>query len=156
MRDAFWSMLEQYTADMEEGYYYRALNHLWRYIHQVNAYFHALEPWKITDKERFNEILSATCHSLYGIGVLLHPVMPSKMTTMLTSLGITIDSKSDVIGELSTNPWTKVFMLNKIPTLFQKYETEKQGEAQHVPPVRRPLCGVCGRALKAVSSAQTL
>ena len=133
LRDAFWSMLEQYTADMEEGYYYRALNHLWRYIHQVNAYFHALEPWKITDKERFNEILSATCHSLYGIGVLLHPVMPSKMTTMLTSLGITIDSKSDVIGELSTNPWTKVFMLNKIPTLFAKYELEKQGEAPAQP-----------------------
>ncbi len=128
LRDAFWTMLELFITDMEEGYYYRALNSLWKYIHQVNAYFHLQEPWKITDKARFEQIIAATCHSLHGIGILLHPVMPSKMGTMLTSLGVSVDFKGDVIGELSSNPWTKTFMLNKIPTLFQKYESEKQPE----------------------------
>ena len=44
LRDAFWSMLEEFKEDMGEGYYYRALNALWKYIHQVNAYFHSQEP----------------------------------------------------------------------------------------------------------------
>ncbi len=38
------------------------------------------------------------------------------------------------VDELSTNPWTKTFMLTKIPPLFQQYETkpaleEKKAEA---------------------------
>ena len=128
LRDAFWDMLEFFIIDMEEGYYYRALNALWKYINEVNAYFHAQEPWKIADKERFNEVMAATCHSLYAVGTLLHPVMPSKMATMLNSLGVSAEFKGDMVAELSENPWNKTFMLSKIPMLFQKYETEKQGQ----------------------------
>ena len=124
LRDAFWSMLEIYSTDMDDGYFYKGLQGLWKFIHEVNAYFHAQEPWKITDKARFEEVISATCHSLHAVGILLHPVMPTSMETMLKSLGTEFTLKGDIVGELSDNPWTKTFMLTKIPTLFQKYEQE--------------------------------
>ncbi len=125
LRDAFWSMLDTYSLDMEDGYFYRALQGLWKFIHEVNAYFHNAEPWKITDKERFEEVISATCHSLHAIGILLLPVMPAKMEVMLKSLGVTTDFQGDLVQTLSENPWTKTFLLTKIPALFEKYEPEQ-------------------------------
>ena len=125
LRDSFWNMLDLFESDMEDAYYYRALNSLWKYINEVNAYFHAQEPWKITDKARFQEVISATCHSLHAIGILLHPVMPRKMDTMLASLGVSTEFKGDIITDLGDNPWNKTYMLTKIPTLFHKYEAEE-------------------------------
>ncbi len=122
LRDSFWTMMELFIEDMNEGYWYRALSTFWRFIHEVNSYFHAAEPWKISDTARFEEVISATCHSLQGIAFLLSPVMPQKMKTLLSSLGVVMTPGHDVVDELSTNPWTKTFMLTKIPLLFEKYE----------------------------------
>ncbi len=126
LRDSFWSMLELYSVDMEDGYFHRALNSLWKFIGEVNAYFHASEPWKITDKARFEEVISATCHSLHAIGILLLPVMPSKMEALLNSLGVSVqpNQTTDFVQELNDNPWTKTFLLTKIPMLFEKYEAQ--------------------------------
>jgi methionyl-tRNA synthetase len=121
LRDSFWNMLELFQIDMDEGYFYRALGSLWKFIHEVNAYFHAQEPWKVKDNARFAEIISATAHSLHAIGILLWPVMPEKMEELLKSVGTPFELKIDLIEELGSNPWTKTFMLNKIGTLFQKY-----------------------------------
>ena len=138
LRDSFWNMLQVFVTDMEDGYYYRALSGLWKYIHEVNAYFHSQEPWKVKDPVRFAEIISATCHSLYGIGILAYPVMPSKMEEMIKSLGITANFKTDLINDLTNNPWNKTFMLNKIPTLFEKYEAapaEEKPKAPEIPAI---------------------
>jgi methionyl-tRNA synthetase len=124
LRDAFWTMLENYTADMDECYSSRALGHLWGYIHQVNAYFHGREPWKITDKDRFNEIISASCHSLYAIGILVYPVMPQAAEKLFASLGVNVIFEShNFLKELSDNPWKRTFMLHPLKEpLFKKYE----------------------------------
>lgn len=122
LRDSFWNALELYITDMEDGYFYRSLNNLWKFINEVNSYFHAQEPWKIREKAYFGEVISATCHSLYSIAILLWPVMPNKMEQLLKSLGITLDNNVDMIEELNSNPWTKTFMLNKIPNLFEKFQ----------------------------------
>ncbi len=126
LRDAFWTTLEKYSLDMDEGYSYRALGHLWGYIHQVNAYFHAAEPWKITDEERFKEVISASCHSLYAIGILLHPVMPHAMEKLLASLGMKVTfGEHNFLEELDDNPWNKTFMLHPLKEpLFKKYESK--------------------------------
>ncbi len=102
-----------------------------------NAYFHAQEPWKITDKTKFNEVISATCHSLYAIGLLLYPVMPLKMESLLKSLGVSIP-KGDVVADLNDNPWNKTFMLSKIPALFEKYEMHKPEEQPASQPPAAP------------------
>ena len=127
LRDDFWTMLEVYTTDMDDGYYYRALAHLWGYIHLVNAYVHSSEPWKIQDKERFEQVISAACHSLYSIAILLYPVMPQKMEQLLKSLGVTlVISDEDHVEDISNNPWTRTFMLHGLKEpLFVKYQTKK-------------------------------
>ncbi len=121
LRDSFWSMLEVFQNEIEDGYFYKALNELWKFINQVNAYFHAQEPWKVNDSNRFEEIISATAHSLHAIAILLWPIMPEKMEELLQVWVHHLELKVDNIDELSSNPWTKTFMLNKINTLFQKY-----------------------------------
>lgn len=133
LRDSFWTVLERFSEDMEEGYFSRALGHLWRFIHEVNAYFHAAEPWKIADPARFEEVLSATCHSLAAIGILLLPVMPGSMETLLKSLGVSLEGKADMITELTDNPWNKTFMLTKIPALFQKFEPSTPVQLEEPP-----------------------
>lgn len=129
LRDKFWSILALFNQEMEDGYYYRAYNALWKFIAELNSYFHNQEPWKVakTDIERFKEIISATAHGLYSIAILVWPVMPNKMEELLHSLGINLEVKTDknIIEELSSNPWNKDFMLNKIPALFKKIEIEK-------------------------------
>lgn len=130
LRDAFWSTLETFELDMQEGYFSRALASLWKYINQVNAYFHSQEPWKIKDQSRFEEVISATCNSLYSIAILLWPVMPTKSETLLKSIGISLEINKDLIEDLNDNPWNRTFMLHKIENLFEKFETETKENIQ--------------------------
>ncbi len=132
LRDSFWTMLESFKNDMEEGYFYRSINHLWRYINQVNAYFHSQEPWKVKDKARFEEIISAVCHSLHMIATLLWPVMPEKMEALLKTIGTTLELDHDIIETMGNNPWTNTYMLHKSDILFQKIEPKKEDTMQEV------------------------
>jgi methionyl-tRNA synthetase len=124
LRDKLWTMLNDFSNDMEEYYFHRAYAHVWKYINYVNAYFHAQEPWKVaaTDPERFKAIISAVSHSLHAIGILVWPVMPSKMTDLLGALGVTLDYTSNHIERLSVDPWSRTFVLTPIPPLFNRIE----------------------------------
>ena len=129
LRDAFWTLIENFSSAMEEGYFSRALGHAWNYIHAVNAYFHAAEPWNVKDSARFEQIISAACHSLSALGYLLYPVMPVKMEELIKSLGVTLIHDGDHIESLKDNPWNHTFLLHlqKEP-LFKKYEIETSSE----------------------------
>ena len=108
--------------------FHLALARLWKFIHEVNAYFHGQEPWKLAKQERdqFVQVLSATCHSLRVIAILLWPVMPNKMATLLDSLGITFDPKNNTLQNLELGAWNQRFTLKKIPPLFAKPEIKKE------------------------------
>lgn len=133
LRKNFLEVLDKFKHEMEEGYFYRAYNVLWKFISDLNAYFHSEEPWKVAKKdiERFKEIISATAHGLYCIAILTWPVMPIKMDELLKSLGINLEVAIDknYIEELKFNLWDKEFMLNKIPALFEKFDAEKKQDA---------------------------
>ena len=134
LRDTFWTLLESYSTEMDEGYYYRALAHLWGYIHAVNSYFHAAEPWKIQEHEEFKQVISASCHSLYSIAILLHPVMPKKMDQLLLSLGVTLTMGPNHIEDLNDNPWTRTFLLKGLKEqLFSKYERKQENMSVPIP-----------------------
>lgn len=126
LRDKLWSMLSDFCNDMEEYFFHRAYGHVWKFIGQVNAYFHAQEPWKLAqqDPERFRQVLSATCHSLYAIAILVWPVMPFKMEELLASLGISLDIGVDLLERLSVDPWLKTFTLKPVAHLFTRYDTK--------------------------------
>ncbi len=127
LRDASWDAIEEYKSHMESHEFHLALARLWKFINQVNAYFHEQEPWKAakSDPAKFLEILSATCHSLRIIASLLWPVMPEKMQELLESLGHSFDREKDSIESLELGTWHQTFLLKKMPTLFVKIEESK-------------------------------
>ena len=122
LRDESWNALEDFCEHMNDYMFHHALARLWKFINSTNAYFHGQEPWKVakTDMNMFKEIISATCHSLRSIALLLWPVMPQKMETLLQSLGMPFKLEEHTLENLELNSWDKHFMLIKIPTLFEK------------------------------------
>lgn len=112
---------------VENGMFYRAVARVWDYINLVNAYFHEHEPWKVVkhDREKFLEVMSATAHSLEIIGILLWPVMPKKMETLLASLGRPFDAQKNYMKELEVMSWKNSFVMQQIAALFTKVEIAK-------------------------------
>ena len=118
-------------SELQEYYFHKAYAAIWKFINQVNRYIHDNEPWKLakTDHERFKQVIAAACHSLYAIGVLLWPMMPTKMEELLSSLGVTMQAGShDYINELLQS-WSMAFTLTKRGPLFQKIERPKEDES---------------------------
>ncbi|MFH1644628.1 MAG: methionine--tRNA ligase [bacterium] len=119
--------------DMNHKNYHIALADLGNFISEVNGYFHYMQPWVLAKKnnELFKEVISATCHSLYAIGIMLWPIMPRKMEKLLQHLGYSFDLSENYEEELRKNEWNKVFVLNEVgEPLFVKPET-------HVEPVEK-------------------
>ncbi len=132
LRDECWNVIEDYAQYMEDCMFHMALTRLWKFIKLVNVYFHELEPWKLAkkDKEQFVQVLSATAHSLRIIALLLWPIMPKKMETLLNSLGIQFSLEHNTIDDLEGEPWNKTFVFKKIPTLFKKPEKKAEMEEE--------------------------
>lgn len=119
--------IEEYTRLMNDCLFHQALARLWKFISSVNAYFHGQEPWKVVNNNPalFAEIISATCHSLRTIATLLSPVMPKKMKELLSSIGVNDYSDLQLLMQ-----WDSQFILNKIPTLFEKPVSQVEEVAQ--------------------------
>ncbi|MDP3788401.1 MAG: methionine--tRNA ligase [Candidatus Chromulinivorax sp.] len=120
---------------VQDGMFYRAVARVWDYINLVNAYFHEHEPWKMVkhDREKFLEVMSATAHSLQVIGILLWPVMPTKMEAMLASLGCPFDPNKNYIEEFKVMSWKNSFIIQQIATLFAKSELKKEDIVEVTP-----------------------
>lgn len=134
LRDNFWTMLESISHDMQDFYFHKALMHAWKFIGEVNAYFHIQEPWKIarSDAEKFKTVMSATAHSLHGLAIILNPIMPQKMNQLLATIGVKLDiGKIDYLANLKIDPWLKTFLIHNPEPLFKKYELEKIEITQH-------------------------
>jgi methionyl-tRNA synthetase len=127
LRDQCLDAVQNYTILMDDFLFHQALSVLWKFINQVNGYFHAQEPWKLVNlnKDLFMQVLSATAHGLRAIALLLWPVMPSKMEELLSSLGITFKLDTNNLAVLNADVWKETFMIKKIDTLFEKPESQK-------------------------------
>lgn len=133
LRDELLSMMVDLEEELEEYYFHRAYARLWKFIHTVNAYFHDQAPWKVAsqDPETFKRILSATAHSLYAIGVLLEPLMPTTMKKMVAILG---GPENALFKDLSQKPWQQTFTLQFAEPLFKQYEQiEEKKETMQEP-----------------------
>lgn len=139
LRDAASQMLTEYEQHMAASEFHLALARVWKFIHEVNRYFHDQEPWKISnDPEKFKEIISATCHSLRAIAILLWPIMPGKMQELLASIGHEFTIEKDSIASLDLSNWNKTFKLHKIDLLFKKIEIEEANVEPQEKPVAAP------------------
>jgi methionyl-tRNA synthetase len=119
--DATVKDIEQYFNDYE---FHLALARIWKLIKATNAYFHEQEPWKVAlkDKKLFVEIISATCHSLYAIAILLWPILPKKMEELLAAIGQKFHKKELPFHTQKFDIWNQLFQLKKIDPLFEKIE----------------------------------
>lgn len=128
LRSELLEALDLFEKDLQEYYFHRAYNHVWKFIHQINAYFHAQEPWKIVKEnpERFARVIAATCHSLHALAPLIWPIMPSKMEQLLQALGKSLDLSSDAFTQIRQNPWHASFHLTQIAPLFMKIEMKEK------------------------------
>jgi methionyl-tRNA synthetase len=135
-----------YYDEMSKYTYHTALSELWKFIALVNSYFHMQQPWVLAkqNRELFIETLYASCQSLYSIAILLWPIMPQKMESLLNTLGHTLDTSNNYEEELRKNLWDKTFVLKPITeplfirpnislepeTPAQKTQTQEQTQVQ--------------------------
>jgi len=135
LRDESLNTIQEFEAFMVDFQFHHALARLWKFIHQLNVYFHTQEPWKVAakDPKKFAEILSATAHGLRLVALLLWPVMPSKMERMLQSLGVTFVPGEHSLEDIKLGHWGQTFMLTKIENLFEKIEPKEGSSSSEVP-----------------------
>lgn len=128
LRGEAWDMIAEVENYMAECMFHLALAKVWHFIHKVNAYFHAAQPWKIVDKSsvEFKEVISATAHSIHAVAILLWPVMPGKMEELLRGLGVHFNLQADSLKSLELGSWHKTFVVKKMPSLFEKIEIIKE------------------------------
>lgn len=126
------TMIKEVEYAMQDRMIHQALAMIWKFINATNAYFHAQEPWKVaaTDQAAFHEIMSAVCHALYTIAILLHPIMPYKMHHLLHSLGHEIKEGHNYVDELQNSSWQHSFSLTLIKPLFEKPITKETIDQQ--------------------------
>jgi methionyl-tRNA synthetase len=134
--------VHEFEHHMSEGMIHMALARLWKLINQINSYFHAQEPWKVVkvDSAKFAEIISLACHALYTIGILLWPVMPKKMESLLQQIGITIIVNDyNYVNDMKLDLFNKAFTLCLEPKpLFEKIEKEVVSEKQDTQAILEP------------------
>jgi methionyl-tRNA synthetase len=116
-------MINQASIEFDRGYFHLGLGYVWKFLNGVNAYFHASEPWKVakSDKEHFTRIMSATCHGLRTVGIMLWPVMPKKMEELFDSIGWKMTLNKNNIA-LAKGAWNSPFIIKKGESLFIKPE----------------------------------
>ena len=132
LREASWNMINEFQEYMDDCVFHMALSAVWKYIAHVNAYFHHKEPWKLarSDEAQFKEVISASCHALYAVSVLLWPIMPYKMEQLWKSLGVP-DLHGSHLTLIAQAPWNMKFKIQKVPALFEKYESKNELKKEH-------------------------
>jgi len=120
------AMVKEVAAYMAEYQFHMALARIWHTIKMINTYFHGQEPWKQIKSDRAlgMHTLAATAHSLRMVAVVLSPVMPQTMRTLLSALGIASAHEGNSIENLQHDTWQQVFTLTKIPYLFERRKVE--------------------------------
>jgi methionyl-tRNA synthetase len=128
-------MFRVYWEEMNNYHAHIALAELWKYVSHVNAYFHTMQPWVLAkqNRELFEEVIHTACQSLYNVAILLWPIMPSKMTTLLKHLGHDLDITNNYETEMRENRWAVKFNLSPLSEpLFTRPEKAESKEESPV------------------------
>jgi methionyl-tRNA synthetase len=88
--DAAGKLLETNRDAFSRQEFSKALEAVWHVLGDTNAYFAEQEPWKLkkTDPERMATVLYVTIEIVRKVALLLQPVLPQAMTSMLNALAV--------------------------------------------------------------------
>ncbi|WP_461634731.1 methionine--tRNA ligase [Glutamicibacter soli] len=103
----------------------RALEAVWHVLGDTNAYFAEQEPWKLkkTDPARMETVLYVTIEIVRRVAILLQPVLPQAMTSLLNVLAVGEGSARNF-----ENYGTALVPGTELPApapVFPRYEEEK-------------------------------
>ncbi|WP_181728154.1 methionine--tRNA ligase [Glutamicibacter soli] len=103
----------------------RALEAIWHVLGDTNAYFAEQEPWKLkkTDPARMETVLYVTIEIVRQVAILLQPVLPQAMTSLLNVLAVGEGSARNF-----ENYGTALVPGTELPApapVFPRYEEEK-------------------------------
>ncbi|KAG2199540.1 hypothetical protein INT46_001240 [Mucor plumbeus] len=88
---------ENYNKAFEDREFNKAYAYIFDMVSQANKHFAENEPWKMAkqpqDKERLDTVLYYSLEACRVAGILLQPVMPTKMERLLTRLGVSNENR---------------------------------------------------------------
>ena len=116
--DSMGSSLENYKLDQGIA---AALNA----VRAGNRYLEKCAPWTLAkngETERLHTVLSTAANAIFKVAVLLAPVMPEKMSELVTALG---GKEMPVIADLASHPGISGWVMNDLPPLFPRIIEEK-------------------------------
>ncbi|MFC1827900.1 methionine--tRNA ligase [Thermodesulfobacteriota bacterium] len=134
------NMIAEYTAQMNNFAFNRALQAVWAVISLANKYIVSSEPWVLAKDpaktDRLNTVLYSLAETLRLIGLVLEPIMPATSLKMATALGSTEDEHGvqnlvdhGVWG--LTVPGVKINLGHSLfPRLEKKLKTPAQGSQE--------------------------
>jgi methionyl-tRNA synthetase len=130
LRDAEAQCVADYRTHMDEGLLHLALQAVQTYLHSLNQYFHAQEPWKLakTDRAAALEVLAVIAQGLHASALMLWPVMPQVMAQLLNALGVDTTGVSTLRLDSLVSNVPKKYVYAVIPPLFVKPEQVKPTE----------------------------
>ncbi|KAI8642144.1 tRNA synthetases class I (M)-domain-containing protein [Parasitella parasitica] len=106
---------ENYNQAFEDRDFRKAYTCIFDMISQANKHFAENEPWKMAkqpqDKERLDTVLYYSLEACRVAGILLQPVMPTKMNHLLTRLGVSKENrlfKNAIEMDLGERPLGKI------------------------------------------------
>ncbi|WP_201739580.1 methionine--tRNA ligase [Glutamicibacter sp. HZAU] len=88
--DAAGKLLEINRDAFSRQEFSKALEAIWHVLGDTNAYFAEQEPWKLkkSDPERMATVLYVSIEIVRKVALLLQPVLPQAMTSMLNALAV--------------------------------------------------------------------
>ena len=123
--DAAGQLLEINREAYSRQEFSKALEAVWHVLGDTNAYFAEQEPWKLkkTDPERMATVLYVTIEIVRKVALLLQPVLPQAMTSMLNALAVGEGSARNLESfDSALVPGTE---LPAPSPVFPRYEEEK-------------------------------
>ena len=130
------SLSKEVSLHVEERQFQKALASIWKVIDGLNIYIDRSKPWALAKdeakKELLDEVLYVQLDTIRIIAGCLHPFMPETSSKILNNLGI---EKPLSLREQSSFGLLKASQeINKVETLFPRYETNKKEKSMSETP----------------------
>jgi methionyl-tRNA synthetase len=130
------NMVAEYTAQMNNFAFNRALQAVWAIISLANKYIVSSEPWVLAKNpaktDRLNTVLYNLAETLRLISLVLTPVMPETTLKMAMALGSTEDehSRQNLVDHGKWGLTAPGVKINLGPSLFPRLEKKAGAPAK--------------------------
>ncbi|MDA8163422.1 MAG: methionine--tRNA ligase [Desulfobacteraceae bacterium] len=131
------AMAEEFSRQIEQFAFHRALQAVWEVVGLANRYIVANAPWELAKEpaqaERLATVLYHLLEALRLLTVVLQPIMPATAGKMAAALGVTLPA--DFQGQARWGLLAPGTALSPVEPLFPRLE---KGTAPAAPPQPKP------------------